>query len=111
MARAHHETAIRQEESRAERVLVRAEERGDEHVATCLEAAVDTKPHAPPETLGDERPLRLYQAELPGSARVLDRGERARARAAVSPRDVDDVGESLHASGCHQGDAPRTRRA
>jgi hypothetical protein len=104
MARAHHETALRQDEGGAERVLVRAEERGDEHVATGLEASVDAKPHAPPETLGDKRPLRLYQAKLPGSACVLDRGERARAGAAVSPRDVDDVGEGLDASGRHEPD-------
>src|SRR5207253_5107364 len=55
------------------------------------------------------RSLRLGEPELPGDARVLDRGERGGARAARVPADQDDVGLRLGDAGgdrahAHLGD-------
>ena len=100
MAGAHHQAAFGQEQRRAEAELVGAEERRDDHVAPGLEAAVHAHAHAAAQAFGDERLLRLGQAELPGRACVLDRGERAGAGAAVAAGDVNDVCERLdHARG------------
>ena len=63
----------------------------------------------------DERLLRLREAHLPRCTGVLDRGQRARACAAVGAADVDDVRVRLrHARGddadARLGDELRTRR-
>ena len=89
MARAHHQAALGEQQRRAERVLVGAEQRRDDDVAAGLEAAVDAQPHAAAQAVRDERLLRLGEPELPGSAGVLDRRQRARAGAAVGAGDVD----------------------
>ena len=105
MARAHEQAALREQQRRPERDLVRAEQRGDDDVAAGLDAAVDAHAHPPAQPFGDERPLRLGEAELPRRADVLDRRERARAGAAVRARDVDDVRERLRDAGGDEPDA------
>ena len=91
VARAHHETALREQERRPERVLVGTEQRGDDDVAPGLEAAVGAEPHAATQVVRDERLLRLGEPELPRDARALDRDERAGSGATVRAGDVDDV--------------------
>ena len=107
VARPHHQAALGEEERRAERVLVGAEQRGDDDVAPRLEAAVDAHADPAAEAVRDERLLRLGEPELPRGAGVLDRGERARARAAVRARDVDDVGVRLGDAGGDEADPAR----
>ena len=110
VARAHHQAALGEEERGAERELVRAEQRRDDDVAAGLEAAVDAHAHAAAEAVRDERLLRLGEPELPRRAGVLDRRQRARARAAVRARDVDDVGVRLRDAGRdHARRRPRRR--
>ena len=107
VARAHHQAALGDEQRRAERELVRAEQRRDDDVAPGLEAAVDPHAHPPAEAVRDECLLRLCEPELPRRAGVLDRGQRARARAAVRARDVDDVRAGLRDAGRDHADAAR----
>ena len=107
VARAHHQAALGEEQRCPERELVGTEQRGDEDVAAGLEAAVDPHPDPAAEAVGDERLLRLGEPELPRRARVLDRGQRARARAAVRTRDVDDVRVRLGHAGGDDADARR----
>jgi hypothetical protein len=95
VTRAHHQAALREQQRRPEAHLVGAEQRRDEHVAARLDPAVRAEPHPAAQAGGDERLLRLRQSELPRGPRVLDRGQRACARAAVRARDVHDVGEGL----------------
>ena len=71
VARAHHETALREQERRAERVLVGTEQGRDDDVAPGLEAPVGAKPHAAAQVVRDERLLRLRQPELPGTPALL----------------------------------------
>jgi hypothetical protein len=111
VARAHHQAALGEQQRRAERELVRAEQRGDDDVAPGLEAAVDAHAHAAAQAVRDERLLRLGEPELPRRARVLDRRQRARAGAAVGARDVDDVGERLRDAGRDRRRRPPRRRA
>ena len=85
---------------RREAELLGPEQRGDDHVAAGLQLAVGLDDDPVAELVEHERLLRLGQAELPGDAGVLDRGERAGAGAAVVAADQDDVAVRLgHARG------------
>src|SRR5690606_616371 len=105
VALADHRAAERHQRDRAEAVLLRAEGGRDDDVAGRLEAAVDAQPHPPAQVVGDERALRLGQAELPRQAGVLDRRQRARPRAAVVPGHLDVVGVALRDAGRDRADA------
>src|SRR5207244_3703955 len=96
VTRAYHQATLGQEQRGAEADLVGAEQRGDEDVASRLDATVDADAHPAAQPVLDERPLRVDEPELPRRARVLDRRERARAGAAVAAGDVDDVRKRLH---------------
>src|SRR5213078_3825320 len=85
MADAHHDAARGDQRGRGEAVLLGAEERRDGDVTPGLQLPVGLDPDAPAEIVGDQDLLRLGEAELPGDARVLDRGERGGARAPESP--------------------------
>ena len=80
---------------RAEAELVGAEQRAEHHVVARLQPAVDAQHDAVAQLVEHERLVRLGEAELPRPARVLDRGERRRAGAAVVAADLDDVGVGL----------------
>jgi hypothetical protein len=95
MTRADHQTPLGQKQSGAEADLVSAEQRSDDDVAAGLDPAVHPQAHASAQPGGDERALRVHEAELPRDACVLDRRQRARTGAAVGPGDVDDVRERL----------------
>ncbi len=95
VAGAHHHAAGRDQRRRREAHLVRAEQRRDDDVAARLQLPVGLHPDARAEVVRDERLLRLGEPELPGHARVQDRGERRGAGAAVVARDQDVVGVRL----------------
>ena len=100
VADAHHDAARDDERRGREAELLGAEERGDHHVAAGLELPVHLHDDAVAEAVEEQDLLRFGEAELPGDAGVLDRGQRRRAGAAVMPRDQHDVGVGLgHASG------------
>ena len=75
------------------------------HVAAGLDAPVHPHPHPAAQAVRDERLLGLRKTELPWRAGVLDRRQRARARAAVRTADVHDVGVRLRHAGRHDPDA------
>ena len=60
--------------------LLGAEQRRDDDVAAGLELAVDLHDDAVAQPVEQQRLLGLGQAELPGRAGVLERGQRARRR-------------------------------
>ncbi len=72
--------------------LLGAQQRGDGHVAAGLELAVGLHDDAAAQVVQHQRLVRLGEAELPGQAGVLDRGQRRGAGAAVVAADQDDVG-------------------
>ncbi len=88
MALAHHDAAGRDQRRGGEAELVGAEQRADHHVAAGAQASVHLQGHAAAQVVHDERLVRLGDADLPGRARVLDRGERARAGAPSKPEIV-----------------------
>ena len=55
-----------------------------------------------PQPVGNESRLGLREPELPGAARVLDRGEWRGPGAAAVPRDQDVVGVRLRHAGGHR---------
>ena len=78
------------------------EQRRDRHVAAGLETAVGLHADAAAQVVHHQGLLGLGQADLPGHARVLDRGLGRRAGAAVHAADQHAVGLAL-------GDARRDR--
>ena len=105
---------------RGEAVLLGAQQRGDHDVAAGLQLAVGLDDDPVAQLVQDQGLLGLGQAQLPGDAGVLERGQRAGAGAAVVAADQDDVAVGLgharrhraHAHLGHQLDAdPRPRVA
>jgi hypothetical protein len=105
VADAHHDAALDHERGGGEAELLGAEQRGDHDVAAGLELAVGLNDDAVAHVVEHERLLRLGQTQLPRRAGVLQRVQRARARAAVVARDEDDVGEGLRGSRRDRPDA------
>ena len=105
VADAHHDAALHDERRRGEAELLGAEQRADDDVAPGLQLPVDLHDHAVAHAVEHERLLGLGEAELPRRAGVLERVQRARARAAVVARDEDDVGEGLRGARGDRADA------
>ena len=91
MADAHHDAAERDERRGGETEFLRAEQRGDDHVAPGLQLAVRLDADAAAQIVQHERLVRFGEAEFPRHARVFDRGQRRRARAAVVTADQHHV--------------------
>ena len=95
VALAGHVAAQGDDGRRAEAELLGAQHRGHHHVAAGLDAAVGAQADATAQAVEHQHLLRLGQAQLPGAAGVLDRGERRGAGAAVHAADLDVVGVGL----------------
>ena len=112
VARPHHQAALCDQQRRAERDLIGTEQRSDDDVTA--RSSSHRRRAAGRGRAGRSSTsvaLRLGEAELPRRARVLDRRQRARARAAVSAGDVDDVCERLDDARGDESDARPMRRA
>ena len=88
----------------AEAEALGADDGGLHHIEPGLQSSVGLQPHAMTQLVEAQRLMCLGEAELPGRARVLDRGERACAGAAVVAGDGDEVRVSLGHSGRHRAD-------
>ena len=86
MALAHHDAAGRDQRRGREPEFVGAEQRADDDVAAGANAAVDLHGDAAAQAVGDQRLVGLGEADFPRATGVLDRGERARAGAALVTR-------------------------
>ena len=91
----HHDAAGHHQRRGGEAELLGAEQRRDDDVAAGLELAVGLHHDPVAQAVGQQRLLGLGQPELPRPARVLDRGQRRGAGAAVVPGDQHDVGVRL----------------
>ena len=105
VALAGHVAADRHERRRPERELLGAEERGDEHVTTGLQAAVGAQGDAVAQVVAEEDLVDLGQAELPRRADVLDRRQRRGARPAGVARQMDVRRAGLGDAGRDRPDA------
>ena len=95
VADAHQDAAEGHQRRGREAELVGAEQGRDHDVAPGLEAAVGLHADPAAQVVLDQRLLGLRQTDLPGRARVLDRGERRGAGAAVVAADQHAVGLAL----------------
>ena len=95
VALAHHDAAQADQHRGGEAELLRPQQRGDHHVASGLELAVDLQAHTAAQTVEQQGLLRLGESQLPGRARVADGGERRGAGAAVVAADQHAVGAGL----------------
>ena len=91
----HHHAARHHQRGGGEAELLGAEQGGDHHVAAGLQLAVDLHHDAVAQPVEQQRLLGLGQAQLPGGAGVLERGQRRGAGAAVVARDEHHVGVGL----------------
>ena len=105
VADAHHHAPGDDERSGRKAELLGPEQRRHDHVPSRLHLAVDLDGDAVPEPVAHQRLLGLGQPELPGRARVLERGERRGARAAVVAGDQHDVRVRLGHTGRDGADA------
>ncbi len=105
MALAHHDAAGRDQGRGGEAELVGAEQRADHDVASGAEAAVDLHHDAAAQPLAHQRLVGFGEADFPGAAGVLDRGQRRGAGAALEARDGDMVGARLGDAGGDRADA------
>ena len=95
VALAHHDAAHGDQRHGGKAELLRAEQRGDHHVAAGLQLAVGLHPDAAAQIVEQQHLLRFGQAEFPGQPGVLDGAERRSAGAAVVAGDEHHIGMSL----------------
>ena len=91
----HHDAAGHHQRGGGEAVLLRAEQRGDDHVACGAHAAVALHGDAVPQPVEHQRLLGVGEADLPRHAGMFEAGQRCGAGAAVVPGDQHDVGVRL----------------
>jgi hypothetical protein len=87
VALAHHDAAGRDQRRGGEAELVRAQQRGDGHVASGADAAVRLHADARTQVVEQQRLLRLGQTDFPRRPGVGQRGQRRGAGAAFVARD------------------------
>ena len=105
VALAHHDASQRDQRRGGESELFGAQQRGDGHVAAGLELAVGLHGDAAAQVVEHQYLLRFGQPQLPGSAGVLQRSQRRRARAAVVAGDQNHVGMGFRHTRGHRADA------
>ena len=105
MALAHHDAARRNQRGGGKAELIRAEKRADHHVAAGAQAAIDLDRDARAQAVQHQRLVGFGEADFPRAARMLDRGQRRRARAAFEAGDRDMVGAGLGDAGGNRADA------
>ena len=101
---AHHDAAGGNQRRCGKTEFVGAEQGADHHVAACPDAAVDLHRNAAAQAIDDQRLMRFGEADFPGAARVFDRGERARSRAAFKTGDGDGIRARTTRSDCADAD-------
>ena len=105
VALADHEAADGKKRRGADAELLGAEQCRDDDVPARAQPAVDPQPHPLAQAVEGEHLMHLGQPDLPGDARELDGGERARTRAAGVAGDGDHVRMRLRNPGRHGADA------
>ena len=105
VAHPHHDAAGGDQRRGREAELVGPEHRAHDDVAPGAQAAIDLHGDASAQPVRDQRLVRLGEPDLPRASRVLDRGERRGAGAALETRDRHVVGARLRDAGRDRADA------
>ena len=105
VALAHHDAAHRDERRCTDTVFFGAEHSGDHNVTPGAQAAIRTQSDLVAQIIQRKNLMGFGEADFPGKASILDRSLRARARAANTAGDKDDVGLCLRNTGGHRTDA------
>ena len=100
MANAEIFTAQRHHRTGAEAEAFCAENRRFNNIASGFQTAVDLQANLMTQTVGHQRLLGFHQAQLPRTAGILYRAERAGAGAAVVAGDGNQVGIGFGYAGC-----------
>jgi len=105
MALAHHDAALDHQRRGGEAELVGAQHGANDHVPAGLHLAVGLHCDAATQPVEHQRLLRLREAQFPGRAGMLDRGDRRRTGAAVVAGNDHVIGLGLGDPGCHRAHA------
>ena len=105
MTDAHHDAPRHDQGCGGEAEFLGPEQRGDHDVATGLQLSIGLHDDAVAQAVQQQRLLGLGEAELPRSARVLERRQRRRPGASVVATDEHDVGMGLGHAGRHRAHA------
>ena len=105
MALAHHDAASGDQRRGGEAEFVGAEQGADDHVTAGLQTTVDLQRNARTQAVQHQRLVGLGEADFPGAAGMLERGQRRGAGAAVIAGDGDMVGARLGNAGRDRADA------
>ncbi len=89
----------------AKPILLRAQQRGNHHVAARLQLAVRLHLDAAAQIVQQQHLLRLRQPKLPGQTRMLDRTQRRSAGSAVVAGDQHHIGMRLRNARGDRADA------
>ncbi len=95
VARPRHDAPLGDHRDRPKGILISAQQSTDDDVPSRLHPAVGTKLDTVPESVVAERLLGLGETEFPRHTGMFDRGQWRRARPAVRPGNLDDIGERL----------------
>ena len=105
VALAHHDAAHGDQRHGGKAELLRAQQRGDHHIAAGLQLAVGLHLDAAAQIVEQQHLLRLGQAKFPGQPGVLDGTERRSAGAAVVAGDEHHIGMRLGDARSHRAHA------
>ena len=105
VADAGHDAALGDHRHGAKSVFLSAQQGGDDHVPAGFEAAVGAQQHPITQAIFQQTAVHLGEAQLPGTAGVLDRAERRGAGAAVVAGDLNHISVGLGHTGSDRADA------
>ena len=91
MTLAHHDAALGHQRCRGKAEFIGAQDAADHHVASGLHLTISLNSHAAAQTVEHQRLLRFRKPQLPRRARVLERRQRAGARATIVAGDGDVI--------------------
>ena len=104
MTNAHHHASRDHQRGGCEAIFFGSKKRCNDNVAPCLQLAVRLDNNAVAKTVHHQCLLRFSKPQLPGSARMLERGQRRRSSSTVMTADQHNVSFCLRHSGCNSSD-------
>ena len=102
VALAHHDAALGHQRCRGKAEFIGPQDAADHHVAPGLHLTIGLDAHAAAQTVEHQRLLRFGKPQLPRCTGMLERRQRAGARAAIVAGNGDVVGLGLGDTRCHR---------
>ena len=105
MALANHGAPQAHQQGGAEAELLRAQERGDDHIAAGFELSIRLEPNPVAHIVDHKSLVRFGQPQFPGQSRMADAGERRGTGAAIVAGNQDGIRTGLGHPCAHRSHA------